>query len=359
MSADKDVIGAAEVGSGVPVPAGGPAPGFVRTPASSVSVVTTPAATHAEHTEPLCANCGATVNSHYCSSCGQKNEHPVHSLWHFISEATEDLTHADSRLWRTLGAVLFKPGFLTTEFLAGRRARYLPPIRLYLVVSVLFFLFLALAPHHEPTPAERAQIAREVQEAHGTEYIVIGDPNIKSPEERHRHAVSSCARADAKLSADIGSGATQSALRSVIHKGCLSVVEDNGHALSQAFLHNLPKALFLTLPIMAALMKLLYRRPGRYYVEHLLFLLHNYSFVFLWSAAMIMVGLAIDSDKASDPLSFVLLLYAFYYFFASLRQVYPESWGWTAVKFTTLSFSYLVLMGSALVATIVYSVLAE
>ena len=54
--------------------------------------------------------------------------------------ATEDLTHADSRLWRTLAALLFKPGHLTREFLAGRRARYLPPVRLYLVLSVLFFL---------------------------------------------------------------------------------------------------------------------------------------------------------------------------------------------------------------------------
>lgn len=340
MSADREVMTTGSASAGVPVPA-------------SVMAV---AASHAENTGGQCANCGTTVTGHFCAHCGQKSEHPVHSLWHFISEATEDLTHADSRLWRTLGAVLFRPGFLTTEFLAGRRARYLPPIRLYLVVSVLFFLFLALTPHHEPTPAEREQITRQL---HGREFIVIGAPNTKSPEERRRHAASSCAKVDAKLTADLGSGVIQSALKPVVHKGCLSVVEDNGHALSEAFMHNLPKALFLTLPIMAALMKLLYRRPGRYYVEHLLFLLHNYSFVFLWSAAIIMVGVAIDSDKASDPLSFVLLVYALYYFFASLRRVYPDSWGWTAVKFTTLSFSYLVLMGSALVATIVYSVLAQ
>jgi Protein of unknown function (DUF3667) len=82
-----------------------------------------------------CENCGAPVSACYCSACGQRVEPPVHSLWHFAKLACEDLTHADSRLWRTLTALLFKPGYLTREFLSGRRARYLPPVRLYLVLS--------------------------------------------------------------------------------------------------------------------------------------------------------------------------------------------------------------------------------
>ncbi len=83
------------------------------------------------------------MTQRYCGACGQRAEPPVHSLVHFSRVATEDLTHADSRLWRTLSALLFRPGFLTAEFLAGRRARYLPPVRLYLVLSVAFFLFAA------------------------------------------------------------------------------------------------------------------------------------------------------------------------------------------------------------------------
>ena len=87
-----------------------------------------------------CENCGAVVPFVYCGVCGQRREPPVYSLWHFVHVALEDLTHADSRLWGTLAALLFKPGSLTREFLAGRRARYLPPVRLYLVLSVVFFL---------------------------------------------------------------------------------------------------------------------------------------------------------------------------------------------------------------------------
>src|ERR1700681_4951621 len=90
-----------------------------------------------------CENCGAALSGRYCAACGQRVEPPVHSLWQFMQVAAEDLTHADSRLWRTLAALLFRPGYLTREFLAGRRARYLPPVRLYLVLSVAFFIWVS------------------------------------------------------------------------------------------------------------------------------------------------------------------------------------------------------------------------
>ena len=64
----------------------------------------------------------------------------VHTLSHFAAEAFESLTHADSRVWKTLGYLLARPGLLTREFLDGRRARYLPPFRLYIVISLVFFL---------------------------------------------------------------------------------------------------------------------------------------------------------------------------------------------------------------------------
>ena len=210
------------------------------------------------------------------------------------------------------------------------------------------------------TPAERAQIAREVR---GHEYVAIGDPNITVPRAAlHEHARARPARKmDAKLNASLGSGVILSAVKTVVHKGCLSLVEDNGHALAEAFMHNLPRALFITLPIMAALMKLLYRRPRRYYVEHLLFLLHNYSFVFLWfSTFVILLGWMIASDAIMDPLLWVFFLYALYYFFRGMRRVYPEGVARTLVKFTGLSFGYLIVAAfAAVVATGVYSVLAQ
>src|SRR5262245_16324656 len=95
-------------------------------------------------TAPTCENCGAPLAGEFCSSCGQRHEPHVHTLGHFASEAFESVTHADSRLWRTLGYLLVRPGFLTREFFSGRRARYLPPFRLYLVISLLFFVVAGL-----------------------------------------------------------------------------------------------------------------------------------------------------------------------------------------------------------------------
>ena len=89
---------------------------------------------------PVCANCGAPLAGPYCVTCGQRHEPHVHSVRHFAAEAFESITHADSRLWRTLGYLLVKPGRLTREFFEGRRVRYLPPFRLYLVISLAFFL---------------------------------------------------------------------------------------------------------------------------------------------------------------------------------------------------------------------------
>src|ERR1700704_2643682 len=87
-----------------------------------------------------CANCRATLTGRYCGACGQRADTAAHSVGHFLWEAIEALTHADSRVWGTLQPLLRCPGFLTREFFAGRRARYVQPLRLYLILSVLFFV---------------------------------------------------------------------------------------------------------------------------------------------------------------------------------------------------------------------------
>src|SRR5215207_2111780 len=121
---------------------------------SPVPVVSPP-----EPPQPLtlvCANCHAPLSGQYCNACGQRHEPRLHTVAHFAGEAFESISHADSRLWRTLWYLLVRPGFLTHEFFLGRRARYLPPFRLYLVISVLFFLVIGQIPtvEMEGTPSE-------------------------------------------------------------------------------------------------------------------------------------------------------------------------------------------------------------
>src|SRR5689334_11305971 len=99
----------------------------------------------------VCANCHADLSGEYCASCGQRHEPHIHTVAHFAGEAFESISHADSRLWRTLWYLFSRPGFLTREFFAGRRVAYLPPFRLYLVLSVLFFVVIGLGGGEGPS----------------------------------------------------------------------------------------------------------------------------------------------------------------------------------------------------------------
>ncbi|MHB8476920.1 MAG: DUF3667 domain-containing protein [Steroidobacteraceae bacterium] len=95
-----------------------------------------------------CLNCGAELGGRYCANCSQAADVHVPSTRELIHEALEGITHSDSRLWRTLYLLWFKPGKLTQEFVAGRRAAYLPPFRLYLVLSIIFFLIASVSNTH-------------------------------------------------------------------------------------------------------------------------------------------------------------------------------------------------------------------
>src|SRR5271168_415709 len=87
-----------------------------------------------------CKNCDAVLLGRYCVNCSQAADVHVPSTLELVHELLEGLTHSDSRLWRTLTLLWFKPGKLTLEFVAGRRIAYLPPFRLYLILSIIFFL---------------------------------------------------------------------------------------------------------------------------------------------------------------------------------------------------------------------------
>jgi Protein of unknown function (DUF3667) len=297
----------------------------------------------------LCDNCGAPVPGRYCSACGQRLEPPVHSLWHFSRVATEDLTHADSRLWRTLTALLFKPGRLTREFLAGRRARYLPPVRLYLVLSVLFFLiasavhtrFTVLAfdadhpSHNKPLPANTVNDA------------VAGIATPRPGETTEQRAARVCANANYN-----GPGA--STLRPQFQRACRNSVMDNGRDLQDAFLHNVPRAMFIFLPLLAGVMMLMYWRPRHYYVEHLLLFVHNHAFVFLVASLVLLLGKFVPHVPGLD---LAIVLYFAWYMYRSVRVVYQQGRLLTLTKLALLGFFYLVFAALLLAITSVYSAL--
>jgi Protein of unknown function (DUF3667) len=280
------------------------------------------------------------VPGRYCGFCGQRLEPPVHSLWHFIQLAAEDLTHADSRLWRTLAALLFKPGYLTREFLHGRRASHLPPVRLYLVLSVVFFIWVGIG--HPQRPAAPTA----PREADGRVVTPFSPAQPGESEEQRIERL--CSNWDYH-------GPWQERLGPMMPRLCRQVVADRGRALRETYLHNLPRAMFLFLPLLAAGMMLLYWWPRHFYVEHLLLLVHNHAFVFLivplvWTvSALIPVG--------GSSLQFATVLYIVYYMYRSMRMTYGQARALTAVKLVVLSFFYLVSGAVMAGLTVLYSVL--
>jgi hypothetical protein len=94
--------------------------------------------------ERRCANCGNLLAGEFCSRCGQRDEPIQQPAWHFVREAATEYFELDGRLWRSLGALFLRPGYLTVEYNAGRRQRYVRPFRLYLTATVLFFFALAV-----------------------------------------------------------------------------------------------------------------------------------------------------------------------------------------------------------------------
>ncbi len=103
-----------------------------------------------ERKEKNCLNCGASVIGRYCHSCGQENIEPKETVWHFVSHFINDITHFDGKFFTTLKDLIFKPGFLSKEYVKGKRARYLNPIRMYLFTSfIFFFIFFSVAKFGE------------------------------------------------------------------------------------------------------------------------------------------------------------------------------------------------------------------
>ncbi|MDZ7685100.1 MAG: DUF3667 domain-containing protein [Gammaproteobacteria bacterium] len=91
-----------------------------------------------------CPNCGEALRGQWCYRCGQ-NQRSIHRFFlTLVAEALEDVFSLDSRTGRTFFDLMFRPGFIATEYFAGRRARYLPPVRVYLITSFLLFFLLSL-----------------------------------------------------------------------------------------------------------------------------------------------------------------------------------------------------------------------
>ncbi len=323
----------------------------------------------------VCANCHCDLAGEYCAACGQRHEPHIHTVAHFAGEAFESISHADSRLWRTLWYLFARPGFLTKEFFAGRRVAYLPPFRLYLVLSVMVFLFLSLSsddpsvtnqPLVRGSP-EAAQAEQGVNEAKKAleetglpsnilPDVPVADAKDAAAADEKGFKIQSkpldefCNAFDEPEKG--GAGAVE---RRNVRLFCNKIRNDAGE-LFTALGHNLPRAMFLFLPLLAGIMKLLYWRPKRYYVEHLLFLVHNHAFVFLTVILFVLLDFLLGGLIGDYlwPLYVGGSLYMVWYIFRAMRNVYGQHGGITFLKYLALGFAYIVTAFFTLLLTLIF-----
>lgn len=332
---------------------------------------------------PECLNCGTRLHGQYCAVCGQRARNRLISLWELVTDAFGDLFEIDSRLWKTLVPLLIRPGRLTLDYLQGRRARYMPPFRMYLVLSLLFFLVAFFDPHKqlsvflEPQPetAETGQsnkadqVRQELAEELANEGIAAGGDLPKEARDKINGLNIRVDDDSPVVQCDFGDMDTEdwpgpikrTLTRERLTRICERTQIDNGRAFLDKLLDEVPTALIVLLPLMAFVLKLLYPLARRYYVEHLLFFVHFHSFFFLLLTLQILFARLGSVLAIPQPVRILTIVAAsFYvpvYLFVAMRRVYGQGRIITFIKYIALVVSYALgfsatMLGALAVAAV-------
>jgi uncharacterized protein DUF3667 len=280
----------------------------------------------------LCRNCGNPAASNFCPICGQATQLHPPSVLEFLHEIVSHYVAAEGKLWRTLALLTLQPGRLTVEYLAGRRQRYIVPIRLYLTASFLFFTSMQLAGL-----GQRANVTTDAPALAQTAASEMDqDPDLAPLKE------SGLVRAlQGQGLADCVRPASPCPLwKRWVAPTYVKLKRDPQQFIdrfAERWRHSLSYAMFCLLPIFALLLALAYRNRRMYYGEHLVFALHVHSFWFLF--ALIATVLLPDSLAGFFPVA------AFGYGMWALQRVYRGRVWATLVRGLAVTTVYSLIMG--------------
>jgi hypothetical protein len=336
-----------------------------------------------------CLNCGTPLGGQYCGQCGQRSRSRLISIWELTREAFGDLLELDSRLWRTLIPLTVRPGQLTRDYLEGRRARFMPPFRTYLVLSIVFFLVAFFDPREsfsilfEPPPPEAADASGTAQSADEIRAEVMEDlveSGVLLPEQAAdiEGDIDSAVDDDDGINVSIsGGGVTTDNRCDDLDLGdspdwlkarltperltavCERISADDGRTFLSRLLDNVPAALFILLPLMAFVLKLLYPLSKRYYVEHLLFIIHFHAFVFLILTLQVLFSRLSSVLSVTEAIaaitSIAVSFYVPIYFYKGMRRVYGQGHWATSAKFLVLFVTYMMGLSIIFVGAAIFT----
>ncbi len=282
----------------------------------------------------VCLNCRETVLLRYCPRCGQKVQNlrvPIMSLLH---DVVHDLTHFDGKLARAFLALITKPGFLTLEFMQGRRSRHVPPFRLYLVISMLLFGALSLIS----TPKK---ISASSEKIFGVEV-----------DQKRREKIQEELKKGIEVEKDVKPGRRWA--RRLI-RGFDKALLEPKH-LRESLKSRISKSMFVLMPFFAFLLYLVTVKPKRetYYIDHMVFSLHYHGFVFIVYLGMLGLSL-IPGGGWKIPFHMLLWATLPVYLVMALRKVHGQSWKKSIVKAGLVFGVYGFTMVSVIVSLVAVS----
>jgi hypothetical protein len=325
--------------------------------------------------DKTCLNCGHQVEERFCTHCGQENTEPKQVFHYLFTHFIEDFTHYDGQFWKTIKNLLFRPGKLTAIYLEGKRQLYVPPVKLYIFISFITFFMFSLFPlmnfdsnHKETAPkahdTKKKDSINAITTARITEAIHNNNKNVSKEDS------ATIAKVNKTLAENVKANDLEDELNldhgideSVVISGAKNAKEYDamvaknpslGYDISSPFVHkffelkesgitkkeifqklyeisfhNLPKALFIYLPIFALFLWIFHNKKKWWYFDHGVFTLHYFSFLlFVITIISILIHTQklINHIKVFDVLIdisyYILALYSIGYFFIAHHRVY-------------------------------------
>lgn len=299
--------------------------------------------------DKTCLNCRHVVEQKFCPNCGQENTDSRKTFHHLFIHFFEDLTHYENAFWKTIKNLLFKPATLTKEYLSGRRLSYLAPVRLYIFISFITFLLIALFPNkvtEKLTESEKA-ITTNIEKAKAEElsykdksYLkskTIDKSYFKLKTMKQIDSIQKYGKEDEKLSE----------FQYWLYEKVVHVTENNTkkqiiEKFIESFVHNIPKILFIIMPFFAFFLWLFHDKKKWYYFDHGIFTLHYFSFLLLIFLILFIIekifGFLGPLSFISDIITFVGVIWMSYYFYPAHHRFYGESRIVSFVKSVVLFF---------------------
>lgn len=295
-----------------------------------------------------CPNCGHQNIEKFCANCGQSNVNLNRPIYDIFSDLF-GLINLDKRIKHTIVPLFFRPDYLTKEYFRGRRKRYLPPMKLYLFSSFLFFFITQININMTENISESIQINDS------TSVLNMDSSDIAN--------VKILADSIIHLSNDDEDFAPLDSAnfnwQEIVEKTLETTKIDkvNLKDFVSKYSQYCSYGMFLLLPLFAFLLRLLYIRRSRFYANHLIFAINLHSFVLILLSLLLLLQYLFPILAGNKTL-IALLLVTLYAFFG-LKNYYQQTYFKTLIKMSILALVYCFFLVTTLFAIFIIALIVK